>query len=69
MSRNEGTAKTSRRAFLRDAAAVGGIAAVAAGSGAAAAQVSAAAPARSEARPKGYRVTPHVAKYYEKARI
>lgn len=69
MSRNEGTAKTSRRAFLRDVAAVGGIAAVAAASGAVEAEVPAAEPQQTAARPKGYRVTPHVAKYYEKARI
>lgn len=68
MSRNEGTANTSRRAFLRDVAAAGGIAAVAASATAGAARPAAVA-APAEARPKGYRVTPHVAKYYDKARI
>lgn len=68
MSRNEGTANTSRRAFLRDVAAAGGIAAVAATATAVEARpVAAKAPAA--ARPKGYHVTPHVAKYYDKARI
>jgi hypothetical protein len=68
MSRNEGTANTSRRAFLRDVAAAGGIAAVAATATAVEARpVAVKAPAA--ARPKGYHVTPHVAKYYDKARI
>lgn len=68
MSRNEGTAKTSRRAFLRDVAAAGGIAAIAASAGAAEARP-AATTAAAAARPKGYHLTPHIARYYEKARI
>ena len=68
MSRNEGTAKTSRRAFLRDVAAAGGIAAIAASAKAVQAEP-AVAKAPAAARPKGYHVTPHVTKYYDKARI
>lgn len=70
MSRNEGTANTSRRAFLRDVAAAGGIAAVAATATATAVEARpVAVKAPAAARPKGYHVTPHVAKYYDKARI
>lgn len=68
MSRDTGISKTSRRAFLRDVAAMGGAAAVAASAGANA-QLPASVPAPAAAEPKGYRVTPHVAKYYDKARI
>lgn len=68
MSRNERKANTGRRAFLRDVAAAGGIAVVAASATAVAARP-AAEKAPAAARPKGYRVTPHVTKYYEKARI
>jgi hypothetical protein len=68
MSRDTGISKTSRRAFLRDMAAMGGAAAVAASAGARA-EKPVDAPAPAAAAPKGYRVTPHVAKYYDKARI
>lgn len=60
--------KTNRRKFLRDVATAGGFAAAAAS-----ASVVVAAPATAtkpqESRPAGYRVTPHVAKYYDKARF
>jgi nitrous oxide reductase len=68
MSRDTGISKTSRRAFLRDMAAMGGAAAVAASAGASA-ELPVSAPAPTVAKPKGYRLTPHVAKYYDKARI
>lgn len=59
---------TNRRKFLRDLAAAGGLAAVAGATvaGEAIPKATSAAPAK---KPTGYRVTPHVAKYYDKARI
>lgn len=68
MSRDTGNSKTSRRAFLRDMAAMGGVAAVAATASADAVRP-VSAPAPAAAKPKGYRLTPHIAKYYDKARI
>jgi hypothetical protein len=68
MSRDTGNSKTSRRAFLRDIAAMGGAAAVAATASADEVKP-VSGPAPAAAKPKGYRVTPHVAKYYDKARI
>ena len=67
MSRETGKQDNSRRSFLRGLAVMGGVTAVAASTGADVVE-SAPQPARS-AKPKGYRVTPHVAKYYDKARI
>ena len=61
--------RTDRRRFLHDVAAAAGLAAV---TGAAVGSTPAAtAPAADPgaAGPKGYRVTPHVAKYYAKARL
>lgn len=66
MSSEQGKTKTSRRAFLRDLAAMGGVAAVATTAVSGQATAAGAAP---KVAPKGYRVTPHVAKYYDKARI
>jgi len=65
------TAKTvtrTRRDFFKGIAVLGGAATVAAVSGQAASEP---APARSapEADSKRYRVTPHVAEYYKKARF
>jgi hypothetical protein len=60
--------KTNRRKFLRDVATAGGLAAVAGSTGAVVA-APAAAPKPPASRPAGYRVTPHVAKYYDKARF
>jgi len=60
--------KTDRRKFLRDLATASGLAAVAGSTGAVAA-AAAAEPAPQASKPAGYRVTPHVAKYYDKARI
>jgi hypothetical protein len=57
-----------RRKFLRDLAAAGGLVAVA-GSTSAATVAQAAAPGAPASKPKGYRVTAHVSKYYDKARI
>lgn len=59
---------TDRRKFLRDIAAAGGLVAVA-GSAGATAVAQAAAPAAPAGKPAGYRVTAHVSKYYDKARI
>ena len=59
---------TDRRKFLRDLAAAGGLVAVAGSAGATAA-AQAAAPTTPESKPTGYRVTAHVSKYYDKARI
>ncbi len=66
MSSEQGKTKTSRRAFLRDLAAMGGVAAVATTAVSGQATAGSAAPRTA---PKGYRVTPHVAKYYDKARF
>ena len=67
MSRETGKQENSRRSFLRGLAVMGGVTAVAASTGA---EVVEAAPqATPTAKPEGYRVTPHVAKYYDKARI
>jgi hypothetical protein len=68
MMRELRDSKTNRRKFLRDLAAAGGLVAVAGSAGAmAAGRATATEPV--EAKPTGYRVTPHVAKYYDKARI
>lgn len=67
MTRDLRDRKTNRRAFLRDLAVAGGLAAVAGSTGAATA-AEPAADAAPQKRP-GYRVTPHVSKYYDKARI
>jgi len=68
MTRDLRETKTDRRAFLRDLAVAGGLAAVA---GSSAAATSAAEPGAAAPAPKrpGYRVTPHISKYYDKARI
>ena len=68
MIRDLRDSKTNRRKFLRDLATAGGLAAVAGSAGSVAAQPAATA----EPRPKpatGYRVTPHISKYYDKARF
>jgi nitrous oxide reductase len=69
MKRDPGETRTQRRKFLRDLAAAGGLAVVAGSGGpvASAAPTTGATPAKSGN--KGYRVTPHVSKYYDKARI
>ncbi len=59
---------TDRRKFLRDLAAAGGLVAVA-GSTGAATVAHAAEPTLPASKPTGYRVTAHVSKYYDKARI
>ncbi|MCM2312865.1 MAG: hypothetical protein NDI84_15845 [Steroidobacteraceae bacterium] len=60
--------KTNRRKFLRDVATVSGLAAVA-GTTAAVVAAPATAPTAKAGRPAGYRVTPHISKYYDKARF
>ena len=68
MMRDLRDTKTSRRKFLRDVATASGLAAVA-GSTAAVAAAPAVTPKPQPDRPAGYRVTAHVSKYYDKARI
>jgi hypothetical protein len=68
MSRDTGNTSTSRRTFLRSLAIMGGTAAVVASASAGVAEPTARA-APTTGKPAGYRVTPHVAKYYDKARI
>lgn len=68
MMRDLSDSKTDRRKFLRDLATASGLVAVAGSAGAAVADAPAAS--RPEVgKSAGYRVTPHVAKYYDKARI
>lgn len=68
MIRDLRDSSTNRRKFLRSLAAAGGLAAVAGAAGS-----MAAAPAdapKPQGKPRtGYRVTAHVAKYYDKARF
>jgi hypothetical protein len=59
---------TDRRRFLRDIAAAGGLVAVAGTTGATAVARTT-TPAAPADKPAGYRVTAHVSKYYDKARI
>jgi hypothetical protein len=68
MIRDLRDARTNRRRFLRNLAAAGGLVA-AAGSTGATAVAQPAAPTRPASKPTGYRVTAHVSKYYDKARI
>ena len=67
MSRETGTKDNSRRSFLRGLAVMGGVTAVAASTGAK--PVSTGAEAQQPGKARGYRVTPHVSKYYDKARF
>ena len=68
MIRDLRDSKTNRRKFLRDIATAGGLAAVAGSAGAVAAEP--AATAEPLAKPAtGYHVTPHISKYYDKARF
>jgi hypothetical protein len=67
MIRDLRDSKTNRRKFLRDLAAAGGLVAVA-GSAGVAATTAVARPSAPASKPAGYRVTPHVSKYYDKAR-
>jgi nitrous oxide reductase len=66
MSRETGKQDNSRRNFLRGLAVMGGVTAVA---GSASARLGEGGTDVASAKPQGYRVTPHVAKYYAKARI
>jgi hypothetical protein len=68
MMRHLSDRKTDRRKFLRDLATASGLLAVAGSAGTAAADAPVASQP-SAGKPAGYRVTPHVAKYYDKARI
>jgi nitrous oxide reductase len=68
MSRETGKQVNSRRSFLRGLAVMGGVTAVATSAGADVTAAAADAPPEKAAS-KGYRMTPHIAKYYDKARI
>jgi hypothetical protein len=68
MMRDLSDRKSDRRKFLRDLAAAGGLVAVAGSAGTAVASAPGASQPKAD-KPPGYRVTPHVAKYYDKARI
>jgi nitrous oxide reductase len=69
MMRDLRDTKTNRRKFLRDVAAAGGLAVAAGSTGAAVAAATASPKPQQKNRPTGYRVTAHVSKYYDKARI
>lgn len=69
MIRDLGDSKTNRRKFLRNVAAAGGLAAVAGSAAAVASATTATKAAPAPVEPKGYRVTGHVSKYYDKARF
>ena len=68
MKRDPGETRTQRRKFLRDMAAAGGLAVVAGSAGPVVAAAQSKPTPEKPAR-KGYRVTAHVSKYYDKARI
>ena len=69
MIRDLRDSKANRRKFLRNLAAAGGLVAVAATGTGSATDTRATAP-KAPAKPRnGYRVTEHVAKYYDKARF
>ena len=66
MKHDQGETRTQRRKFLRNVATAGGLAVVAGSAG----RIVAATPsAPAKAPTKGYRVTAHISKYYDKARI
>jgi len=67
MSRKPRRESRSRREFLKELVAAGGATAVAAVSGQALAESPGKPAARSGSR--GYRLTPHISTYYQKARI
>jgi len=68
MTRDLRESKSSRRKFLHDLAAAGGLAAMTGTAGGVA--VAQTAEPRQRAKPStGYRVTAHVSKYYDKARF
>ena len=67
MSRDTRDLNKTRRSFLRDLAAVSGAAAVA-GSASAEVNGTPASDTKPDRPSKGYRVTPHIQKYYDKAR-
>lgn len=70
MKRKTGRGRSSRREFLQGAVLAGGAATVAASAGAALLEPSPPAPAEAATAPaQGYRLTPHIRQYYEKARF
>jgi len=70
MSDQQQSEKLSRRAFLKSAAVAGGVATVTTLGSQVQASAEDQSPASKEASPdKGYRETPHIRQYYEKARF
>lgn len=71
MSKRPETVRPSRRTFLKGVVAAGGTASALAAGTAAVAEVEQAPAAENTAqtRATGYRLTPHIAKYYQKARF
>lgn len=71
MSKRPETVRPSRRTFLKGVVAAGGTASVLAAGSAAVAEVEQAPVAdnTAKAQAKGYRLTPHIAEYYKKARF
>jgi nitrous oxide reductase len=70
MTKRSRVARAGRRNFLKGVALTGTAAAVAAATGSALAGTPAETGAKQPAGAKrGYRVTPHIAEYYEKARF
>lgn len=71
MSKKPETVRPSRRTFLKGVVAAGGTASVLAAGTAAEAEVEQAPAAEDTAKTRvtGYRLTPHIAEYYEKARF
>lgn len=69
MTRKSQPTQPSRRKFLKDIAVAGGAAAVAASTVTARAAEGGPPPAVDESTDRGYRLTPHVRRYYEKARF
>lgn len=69
MTRRSKEESAGRRDFLKGVAAAGGAAAAVAAGGAVAAPDSEPTAAPEVRGTKGYRVTPHIAEYYEKARF
>jgi hypothetical protein len=61
--------KADRRSFLKGLAAAGGLVAAAGASQAASTAAQTTPRAEQAGQRPGYRVTPHVAKYYDKARF
>ncbi len=69
MRRKSSHGKASRREFLKGMAVVSGAATLALAAKGGAAKVGADGEPVSQPEPRGYRLTPHIKEYYEKARF